>query len=653
MSLRKLHLEEIESLEKQGCIADDWTDIRVVDGFPPSHIQNVHFSGRVTIELQYPFKKSDNDAGIYNSYIKDCVIANHVHISNVRYLSNYHVHEGATIRDVGSIQVKGETSFGNGTEVSAWNEGGGREVPIYDKLNSQIAYLIATRRDDQTFVDTMTDLIKGYGEKKKSNYGLIESNALIEHCTELLNIHVGPAAVISGVNLLNNCTISSLEDDPTFVGSGVTAKNSIILSGSKVDSGVILEEVFVGQGCRLGKQFSAEHCLFFANCEGYHGEAVGLFAGPYTVTHHKSTLLIAAMMSFYNAGSGTNQSNHMYKLGPIHQGVLERGSKTGSFSYMMWPCRVGAFSVVMGKNKANFDTSDFPFSYITEEGGTSWLTPAMNLITVGTKRDTDKWPNRDRRASEEKLDKINFKLFNPYIIERVIKGMDILSDLYEKTPKERDALNYKGIRIKRLLLKSCRKYYELAYKIFLGEMVFKGYDDFDKGLLREFENTLIDYNPEDVEINWSDVGGMVSPNHLVREFIETVNKGTYKDLEDLGKGMDGFCDTCYEFEWYYFIHLLREREKLTGEENSREVLTRIIEDWKESKKRLNQLILTDSKKEFDQNSRISFGLDGDTDTRDKEFDSIRGVWEENSFVKQLQQEIEETEKKAEEILAAI
>ena len=30
--------------------------------------------------------------------------------------------------------------------------------------------------------------------------------------------------------------------------------------------------------------------------------------------------------------------------GATAQGILERGCKTGSFSYLLWPCRVGAFS---------------------------------------------------------------------------------------------------------------------------------------------------------------------------------------------------------------------------------------------------------------------------------------------------------------------
>src|SRR5690606_41712093 len=94
--------------------------------------------------------------------------------------------------------------------------------------------------------------------------------------------------------------------------------------GSIITDMSMVTNCFVGQGTVLGKQYSAETSVFFANCQGFHGEACSIFAGPYTVSHHKSTLLIAGYYSFLNAGSGSNQSNHMYKLGPIHQGVLEQ-----------------------------------------------------------------------------------------------------------------------------------------------------------------------------------------------------------------------------------------------------------------------------------------------------------------------------------------
>jgi hypothetical protein len=140
----------------------------------------------------------------------------------------------------------------------------------------------------------------------------------------------------------------------------VQAEDFIIGEGSTVDGGAIVSKSFVGQGCQIGKQFSSEGSAFFANCEGFHGEACSVFAGPYTVTHHKSTLLIAGMFSFYNAGSGTNQSNHLYKLGPLHEGKLERGCKTGSFSYMMWPCRVGPVQRRAGQTHADIRHGRLP-----------------------------------------------------------------------------------------------------------------------------------------------------------------------------------------------------------------------------------------------------------------------------------------------------
>ncbi|MFR3853580.1 MAG: DUF4954 family protein, partial [Odoribacter splanchnicus] len=135
---------------------------------------------------------------------------------------------------------------------------------------------------------------------------------------------------------------------PVFIGHNVMAEDFIISSGACITDGAALIRCFVGQACHLGHLFSAHDSLFFSNCQGENGEACAVFAGPYTVTMHKSSLLIAGMFSFLNAGSGSNQSNHLYKLGPIHQGIVERGSKTTSDSYLLWPAKIGAFSLIMG-----------------------------------------------------------------------------------------------------------------------------------------------------------------------------------------------------------------------------------------------------------------------------------------------------------------
>ncbi len=222
----------------------------------------------------------------------------------------------------------------------------------------------------------------------------------------------------------------------------------IVCSGSIVTESTLIDKCFIGQGCVLGKHYSAENSLFFANCAGYHGEACSIFAGPYTVTHHKSTLLIAGIFSFMNAGSGSNQSNHMYKLGPIHQGIMERGSKTTSDSYLLWPARIGPFTLVMGRHYKNMDTSSLPFSYLIESNDESILVPGINLRSVGTIRDAQKWPKRDRRKDPVKIDQVNFNLLSPYTIRKMFEGRDLLRKIKSVAGEVSGSYTYNNMMIK-------------------------------------------------------------------------------------------------------------------------------------------------------------------------------------------------------------
>ena len=108
---------------------------------------------------------------------------------------------------------------------------------------------------------------------------------------------------------------------------------------------------------QVGTQLLCLGFFVFQQLPGRERGGVRYFSGPYTVTHHKSTLLLAGMFSFINAGSASNQSNHMFKLGPIHQGTLERGAKTTFDSYILLPARVGAFFLVIGRHVNHSYTS--------------------------------------------------------------------------------------------------------------------------------------------------------------------------------------------------------------------------------------------------------------------------------------------------------
>ncbi|MCU0344416.1 MAG: DUF4954 family protein [Ignavibacterium sp.] len=612
MNYRNPTNEEIVLLLKNGCNADNWNKIFVSEKFRAEFVKNVNFYGEIFI--------GDN-----------------VRIADVRHLSNYKIENDTVLNNVASISVDYETAFGNGTRISVLNEGGGRELFIYDKLSAQIAYLMVTCRHDSEFIESLTEILEKYSASKKSNIGKIGEGSSIKNCGVIKNVWMENSVVLEGVTNLSEGTILSSEDDPVKIENNVIAKHFIIQSGSSLTDGVLIDNCFIGQGVRMGKQYSAENCAFFSNSEAYHGEAVSIFAGPYTVTHHKSTLLIAAMFSFYNAGSGTNQSNHMYKLGPLHQGIMERGSKTGSFSYMLWPSRVGAFSVVIGKHYTNFDASEFPFSYINEEDGESVLTPAMNLFTVGTRRDSEKWPTRDRRKDLLKYDIINFELLNPYLIGKIIEGSERMKELLEKANKEQEYVSYKGLKIKRLLLKTCTKYYEIAIKIYIGQEVIKRISD-----EREFEKikSLLKYDPELYSEKWVDVAGMFISKKDYDSLIKSISGNNIKDLTTLDKELQKLNEDYISANWAWCAKLIEKRFSTSIEELSKDQVVQIITDWRDNSIKLNNMILKDAEKEFDQTSRIGFGLDGNDEVRENDFANVRGKYDENKFVKELRKESE-------------
>ena len=470
---RKLYPQEVELLKAQMCTAADWDKVEVAEDFSADHVRSARFSGNVRIgafnkEFELPGGMVKH-SGLYHVTLHNVTVGDDCCIENVKnYIANYVIGEGTFIENVDIILTDGETSFGNGVEVAVLNETGGREVLIYDRLTAQTAYIMALYRHRPDMISKLRESVDRYVAGVKSSVGYIGKNVVIVDSGYIKNVKIGDYCEIEGTSRLKNGSINSNQEAPVHVGVNVIGDDFIISSGSSVEDGVTFSRCFIGQACKLGHSYSATDSLFFSNCQGENGEACAIFAGPYTVTHHKSTLLIAGMFSFMNAGSGSNQSNHMYKLGPIHQGIMERGAKTSSDSYILWPSKVGAFSLVMGRHVSHQDTSNLPFAYLIEQQNTSFIMPGANLKSVGTIRDAKKWPGRDVRKDSDKLDQVNYNLLSPYTIQKMLNGIEILKNLQKVSGPDSDAYTYQSGKIKNSSLKNGLKYYCMAIDKFLG-----------------------------------------------------------------------------------------------------------------------------------------------------------------------------------------
>jgi hypothetical protein len=644
MKYRNLTKNEIAVLEKQDCIADDWSNITVKAGFKPDTIRNVMFAGDIkigtfskTVEIEPGILKQ---TGIYDSCIQSCAFDDDVYVSNVDNLVNYDIKNDVIIENVNTLAVSGENTFGNGTEIDIVNEKGNRTLLMYDRLTAQIAYLFVFYRHDKELTRLLKDMIMKYVDSRKSGQGIIEEGARILNTRTIRNVNVGEYALISGTTHLEDGTIVSCKEDPTTVGGDVIASKFIMLSGSAIGGAAFIEKCFIGEGVIIDRMFSAENSAFFANCEALNGEALSIFAGPYTVSHHKSTLLIAALYSFFNAGSASNQSNHMYKLGPVHQGILERGVKTGSFSYFMWPSRIGAFTIVIGKHFSHLDTSSFPFSYMVDSGGKSLLLPALNLFTVGTLRDSSKWQPRDRRKMKDKLDLISFNLFNPYIIGKILEGLRILKKIDKENPSDQEFVDYNGINIRRQKLDHSIQQYEHAIKIFIGNKIINILDRLgDKVTFKEIRES---FSSEEITVSekWTDMAGMITPMSAVEELISLIKSLKIETVQDLADGLINIHSNYDKYEWKWCKKLIGDYFGIEMINLTPVDLLILLERWNESVKKQTESILQDAKKEYDDKRRIGYGIDGDEKIRNEDFDAVRGLFDDNAFIIEVKKEYE-------------
>ncbi|MBQ9652763.1 MAG: DUF4954 family protein [Bacteroidales bacterium] len=654
MEYKSLTPQQIEFLTERGCKAEDWSTVYTSDPESLKYIRNVRFSGEVkfgrfkaAFTLPGGLKKH---SGLRNVTLHNVTVGDNSLVENISdYIANYNIGEDCYIENADLIYADGPCRFGNGVEVCVMNETGGREVKIYDRLSAQTAYFIAMYRHHPEAVTRLNEMIDAYSKAQESERGIIGNNVTIRNARLIKGVKIGDGASITGTSRLRNGTIASNMSAPVIIGHGVIADDFIIESGSKVEDNTTLTRCFVGQSCILGHAYSASDSLFFSNCQGENGEACAIFAGPFTVTHHKSTLLIAGMFSFMNAGSGSNQSNHMYKLGPIHQGTLERGAKTASDSYILWPSRIGAFSLVMGRHVTHSDTTNLPFSYLIEQQNTTYLVPGVNLRSVGTIRDAQKWPKRDGRKDPDRLDCINYNLLSPFTIQKMIKGIKLLKNLQYSSGELSDIYSYHSTKIRNSSLRNGIRYYETAITKFLGNSIIKRLENLPAGATDQEMQKMLKPSVGIGTGAWVDICGLIAPKSEIDALIESIASGK-ETLETIADKFQAMHRNYYEYEWTWAYDKYEDFFGHSLETITKAQVTEIVKRWKDAVVGLDWELYDDAKKEFSLASMTGFGADGTKEDKEMDFSEVRGEFESNSFVTAVLEHIRVKEALGNEII---
>lgn len=557
---RLLSDEEIGILEENGCTAEDWTSLNVDYDFNPAFIRNVRFYGTVNlgvfeknIEVTNGFMKH---SGISNATLRNVTIGDNCLIENVGcYINNYVIGDECCICNVATMETTAEATFGEGNTISVLNEAGNGNVVLFRGLTANIAALMVAHQDDKDLSAALKTMARNDISQRLADRGTIGNRVRITNTTEITNTNIDDNCEVNGACRLSDCTLAAAPDDSVYIGSGVICENSIIADGSSVLNSAKIFNCYVGEACQITNGFTAESSLFFANTYMANGEACAAFCGPFSASHHKSSLLIGCMTSFYNAGSCTNFSNHAYKMGPVHYGTLERGSKTASGSHTLLPATVGAFTMCMGKIANHPDTHLMPFSYLIGDGRGAVLVPGKNIATVGLYRDITKWPRRDVRMASAKKTQINFDWLSPYTVNEILEGRKILAYLSETQGEDAEWYNYKGCRISRNSLRRGLRLYNMAVELFIGE-VLMSHESGDQCL------------PSGAG-EWKDLCGILLPLTEEKRIVEKIKIGMIGSLNDLYDTFKAYNEMYGDYLWTYTVSLMKswlDKDELTEDD---------------------------------------------------------------------------------------
>ena len=593
MQYRSLTFEEIEILESNSCWAEDWSRVEVAeDGFQAKFFHRVMFYGDVQlgsvqkeVEITKGFVKH---SGINDATLRNVTVGNDCLIEKVgNYINNYTIGDDCLISNISVMETTEGATYGEGNLISVLNEVGDGNVIFFHDLNSQFAAFMVKHFNDKDLKNAIRRLVKEEIARTNPERGTIGNNVKIVNTREITNTVIQDDCEISGASRLSDCTILSSEYASVYIGTGVICENSIISDGSSIVNSVKMQDCFVGEACQISNGFTASQSVFFANSFMSNGEACAAFCGPFCASHHKSSLLIGGMFSFYNAGSGTNFSNHAYKMGPMHWGILERGTKTASGSYLLMPATIGTFSVCFGKLMHHPNTTALPFSYLIAEADKMYLVPGRNITTVGLYRDIRKWPKRDMRPQQTQKSIVNFDWLSPYSVGEILQGKKILENLRQASGDNVSSYNYHEYVINATSLRKGIKYYDIALRIYMGAVLkrahkwgFFGKPQTEVGLGR-----------------WDDLSGLLLPVSEERCLIEDIKSGSLETIEEVVNRFREINENYRIYQWAWTYRMILEYYGIN--EISSEDDARIKRDYIEARRAWIAEIKKDAEKEFE------------------------------------------------------
>jgi len=663
---RHLSCGEIEALERNGNVCNNWNDVYVYGVFDTSLVRDNHFAGLVRLgEIKKGFLKFHDfalPAGITGSRIVACDIGDNCAVHNCPYISHYIISSYVMLYKINELDTTNHNKAGEGIlkdgedeSVRIWidliNESGGRSILPFKDIIPADAALWALNRNDKELMRKLKNITQNSCDTRRGCYGTIGHHTVIKHCLTIKDVCVGDYAYIKGAGKLKNLTIKSLKDEPTQIGEGVELVNGIIGTGCHIFYGckavrfVLCSNSNLKYGARLLNSLLGDNSTISC-CE-----VLNNLVFPAHEQHHNNSFLIAAFIAGESnmAAGSTVGSNHNSRGndGEIFAG---RGFWAGLSSTLKHNSRFASYCLLTKGNYTAELSVGLPFALVTHDAGHTRLEvmPAYwwmyNMYAL--ERNNWKYKARDNRKYPVQFYEKDY--LAPDTVYEIICGIALLEQWKKKSGGgevyappfsiERSALPVRIIKCANAI----NAYHEMLLYYAVKTLVLY-FSNSGAPVFEYFNKFQVEDagNKESVRGNifrWENLGGQLVPEYkaaLLKDKIRSGALDTWEAIHNEYKRLQGE----YDFDKARnALAVLRCLVSGNMNEAGEKILISAA-DWNEAVEKTirlsayitDQVYKTKEKDYLDPFRNITYKDAG-------ERDAVLGSLEDNSFVRSVKKE---------------
>ena len=193
--------------------------------------------------------------------------------------------------------------------------------------------------------------------------------------------------------------------------------------------------------------------------------------------------------------------------------------------------------------------------------------------------------------------------------------------------------------------------YEKAIWKFLGNSMITRIQHKNINSVEDVPDALRKDTPLGSGCRWLDLTGMICPSDAINHLLDKIEDGGVHSLEEINASIRSIHENYYTYEWSWAADVIEEFYGTSVKDFTPQDIIEITHKWMTAVLDIDKLLYDDARKEFSLSKQTGFGIDGDRDVQQLDFDNVRGEFETHAEVSSIRDHMAKKEALGKEVIS--